>query len=59
MLALQNQIESAVEDLAKAISFNQEYQEMAKTDFCFDQIREDARFKALIDQDKTPDTKSC
>ncbi len=46
--ALQNQIESAIEDLAKAISLNNKFQEMAKTDTDFDNIREDARFKALV-----------
>ena len=46
--ALQNQIESAIENLAKAISLNNECQEMAKTDTDFDNIREDARFKALV-----------
>ena len=46
--ALQNQIQSAIENLAKAISLNNKYQEMAKTDTDFDNIREDARFKALV-----------
>ncbi len=47
--ALQNQIQSAMENLAKAISLDKQYQEMAKTDSDFDSIREDSRFKALID----------
>ena len=47
-LALQNQVEPALESLAKAISLGNKYQEMAKTDADFDNIREDSRFQSLI-----------
>ncbi len=46
--ALQNQIEPAIENLAKAISLDNKYQEMAKTDADFDKIKEDSRFQSLI-----------
>ncbi len=55
--ALQNQIESAIENLTKAISLNKKYQEMAKTDSDFDNIREDSRFQALISTN-SPDSDS-
>lgn len=47
--ALQNNIEQALENLEKAINLNpEEYREMAKTEANFDAIREDERFKRLI-----------
>ena len=46
--SLQNQIEPAIENLAKAISLDNKYQEMAKTDSDFDKIRENSRFQSLI-----------
>ena len=46
--ALQNQIDLAIESLTKAISLNQEYQAMAKTDVDFDSVRDNQRFQSLL-----------
>ncbi|MCC5621245.1 tetratricopeptide repeat protein, partial [Nostoc sp. CHAB 5715] len=47
--ALQGNIEQALENLQKAINLSpDEWREWAKTDSDFDGIREDERFKALI-----------
>ena len=44
-------LESAIENLQQAIKLSPEkYQEMAKTDSDFDKIREDERFKKLIQE---------
>jgi tetratricopeptide (TPR) repeat protein len=47
--ALQNQIESVLENLTKAIALNPKYREIAKTDADFDKIRNNSRFKKLIE----------
>ena len=50
--ALQNQIDLALENLQQAITLNPDkYREMAKTDSDFDNIRQDPRFQALIQDD--------
>ncbi|NJL23173.1 MAG: tetratricopeptide repeat protein [Leptolyngbyaceae cyanobacterium SM1_3_5] len=49
---LQGNVEEAIENLQRAIELDSKYREMAKTDSDFDAIREDDRFKALIDEDK-------
>jgi cell fate (sporulation/competence/biofilm development) regulator YlbF (YheA/YmcA/DUF963 family) len=45
---LQANIELAIADLKKAIELDPKYLELAKTDSDFDSIRNDDRFKALI-----------
>ena len=45
---LQSQTSLALESLEKAISLDEQYQEMAKTDSDFDTIRNDPAFQALI-----------
>jgi len=51
-LALQNQIYLALENLQQAITLNPDkYREMAKTDSELDNIRQDPRFQALIQND--------
>jgi len=53
--ALQGNVEQAIENLQQAINLSpDEYREMAKTDSDFDKIREDERFRALI-QEALPD----
>jgi tetratricopeptide (TPR) repeat protein len=53
--ALQGNVEQAIENLQQAINLSpDEYREMAKTDSDFDKIREDERFRALI-QEPLPD----
>ena len=53
--ALQGNIEQAIENLQQAINLSPDkYREMAKTDSDFDNIREDERFGALI-QEALPD----
>ena len=47
-LALLNQIELAIESLTEAIAINREWQESAKTDSDFDNIRDDRRFQSLV-----------
>ncbi|MEQ8466395.1 tetratricopeptide repeat protein [Coleofasciculus sp. E1-EBD-02] len=52
-LALQNQIDIALENLQQAITLNpDQYREMAKTDAELDNIRQDPRFQALIQEDR-------
>ncbi len=49
--ALQGNVEQAIKNLQQAINLSPEkYREMAKTDSDFDKIREDERFKALIQE---------
>jgi tetratricopeptide (TPR) repeat protein len=43
-------IDAAIENLQTAINLDAKYREMAKTDADFDNIRNDARFQALINQ---------
>ncbi len=45
---LQNNVELAIENLQRAINFDVEYQDMAKTDKDFEQIRGDQRFQSLL-----------
>ncbi|MBE9071618.1 tetratricopeptide repeat protein [Microcystis sp. LEGE 08355] len=45
---LQNNVELAIENLQRAISLDVEYQDMAKTDKDFEQIRGDERFQSLL-----------
>jgi tetratricopeptide (TPR) repeat protein len=48
--ALQGNFDAAIANLSHAIELNpDEYQELAKTDSDFDSIRDDERFKALVD----------
>ena len=47
---LQYNTDLAIENLAQAINLNPEYREMAKTDSSFDNIREEPKFKALIEE---------
>ena len=47
--ALQNNIDLALKNLEQAISLNPELREYVKTDSDFDAIREDERFKELIE----------
>ncbi len=49
--SLQNSVDLAVENLAQAINLNRECREYAKTDSDFDNIRENPKFKALIEQE--------
>jgi hypothetical protein len=42
-------VDLAIEDLKQAIQLNPEYKNNAKTDPDFDEIREDERFKKLIE----------
>lgn len=46
--SLQGNVEKAVETLTQAIELNPKYREMAKTDTDFDSIRDDERFRALV-----------
>jgi tetratricopeptide (TPR) repeat protein len=53
--ALQGNVEQAIENLQQAINLSPDkYREMAKTNSDFDKIREDERFRALI-QEALPD----
>ncbi|GCL55992.1 hypothetical protein NIES3806_33510 [Microcystis aeruginosa NIES-3806] len=45
---LQNNVELAIENLQRAINLDVEYQDMAKTDKDFEQIRGDQRFQSLL-----------
>ena len=45
---LQNNVELAIENLQRAINFDVEYQDMAKTDKDFEQIRGHERFQSLL-----------
>ncbi|TRU37545.1 MAG: tetratricopeptide repeat protein [Microcystis aeruginosa Ma_MB_F_20061100_S20] len=45
---LQNNVELAIENLQRAINLDVEYQDMAKTDKDFEQIRGDERFQSLL-----------
>ncbi|MBC1197932.1 tetratricopeptide repeat protein, partial [Microcystis aeruginosa BLCCF158] len=45
---LQNNVELAIENLQRAISLDVEYQDLAKTDKDFEQIRGDERFQSLL-----------
>ena len=49
--SLQKNVDLAIENLAQAINLNPEYREMAKTDSNFDNIREEPKFKALIEEE--------
>jgi hypothetical protein len=52
-LALQNQIDLALDNLQQAITLNLEkYRDMAKTDSELDNLRQDPRFQALIQEDR-------
>ncbi len=46
--ALQENIELAIENLQRAITLDEKYKEMAKTDNDFDKIRNDVRFQSAI-----------
>lgn len=46
------QTDDAISNLEKAINLDSKYREMAKTDKDFDNIRDDPRFKKLIELDK-------
>jgi tetratricopeptide (TPR) repeat protein len=45
---LQNNVELAIENLQRAINLDVKYQDMAKTDQYFEQIRGDERFQSLL-----------
>ncbi|MBE8995194.1 tetratricopeptide repeat protein [Microcystis aeruginosa] len=45
---LQNNVELAIENLQRAINLDVKYQDMAKTDKDFEQIRGDERFQSLL-----------
>jgi tetratricopeptide (TPR) repeat protein len=45
---LQNNVELAIENLQRAINLDVKYQDMAKTDQDFEQIRGDERFQRLL-----------
>jgi tetratricopeptide (TPR) repeat protein len=45
---LQNNVELAIENLQRAINLDVKYQDMAKTDQDFEQIRGDERFQSLL-----------
>ncbi|MCA2505930.1 MAG: tetratricopeptide repeat protein [Microcystis sp. M54BS1] len=47
---LQNNVELAIENLQRAINLDVEYQDMAKTDKDFDQIRGDERFQSFLNR---------
>jgi tetratricopeptide (TPR) repeat protein len=50
---LQNNVELAIENLHRAISLDEQYCEIVKTDQDFDQIREDEQFQgAFVDVDR-------
>jgi len=51
LFSLQRKTDDALAYLEKAIKSNEKYREMAKTDNDFDNIREDPRFKKLIESD--------
>ncbi len=48
-------LEEGFENLQRALDLNPKYREMAKTDADFDDIRQDARFQALIGESSTRD----
>jgi tetratricopeptide (TPR) repeat protein len=45
---LRNNVELAIENLQRAINLDVKYQDMAKTDQYFEQIRGDERFQSLL-----------
>ena len=45
---LQNNVELAIENLQRAINLDVKYQDLAKTDKDFEQIRGDERFQSLL-----------
>ena len=47
-LSLQGDLEAAFELLQQAIEIDPEYREMAKTDTDFDRLRDDGRFRSLV-----------
>ena len=47
-LALLNRVDLAVESLSTAVSLDPQWQENAKTDSDFDNIRDDERFQSLV-----------
>ena len=47
---LQNNVELAIENLQRAINLDVEYQDMAKTDKDFEQIRGDERFQSFLNR---------
>lgn len=51
--SLQNNVDLAIENLTRAIKLNPECREAAKTDSDFDNIREEPKFKALIDNNSS------
>ncbi|MFC2066651.1 tetratricopeptide repeat protein [Chloroflexota bacterium] len=51
LFSRQGKADDALTYLEKAININKKYQEMAKTDTDFDNIRNDPRFKKLIEPD--------
>jgi len=51
LFSLWGKVDEALDNLEKAIKGDEKYREMAKTDKDFDNIREDPRFKKLIESD--------
>ncbi|WP_024970206.1 TPR end-of-group domain-containing protein, partial [Microcystis aeruginosa] len=47
---LQNNVELAIENLQRAINLDVKYQDMAKTEQDFEQIRGDERFQRLLNR---------
>ena len=47
---LQNNVELAIENLQRAINLDVKYQDMAKTDKDFEQIRGDERFQSFLNR---------
>ncbi|MEB3831674.1 WD40 repeat domain-containing protein, partial [Phormidium sp. CCY1219] len=56
LYALQGKVELALDHLRQAIDFNPKYRELAKTYTDFDGIRQDTRFRALIENRAIPGT---
>jgi tetratricopeptide (TPR) repeat protein len=54
VFALQGKVAEAIDDLGRAIKGDAKYRERARTDPDFDGIRNDPRFKALVEGDEPP-----
>jgi tetratricopeptide (TPR) repeat protein len=48
--SLKREVKAAIENLQRAIDLDTKYQEMAKTDSDFDNIRKDKQFQALVEK---------